>query len=66
MLVAMNAAMVPENSVPHDLLWITAGVKVDNETSKNIAYKRPGRRCVYILLEIFSFSSLAHSDVKDE
>lgn len=66
MLVAMNAAMVPENCVPHDLLWITAGLKMDNEILKNISYKTPERRCVYILLEIFRFSSLANLDVKDE
>lgn len=36
-LVVMNAAIVPESCVLHDLLWIIrAGLKTDNETLTNI------------------------------
>lgn len=70
-LVAVNAAIVLERCVPHHLVWIIqAGLKMDNETFDKYG---PGRRGRDFLLtdfllagNLWSFSSLTHSDVKDE
>lgn len=65
----MNAAIVPESCLPHDLVWIIrAGLKMDNETFDKYG---PGRRD-FLLADfllagsLWSFSSLTHSDVKNE
>lgn len=63
-LVAVNAAIVPESCAPHDLVWIIrAGLKMDNETFDKYGL---GRRNFLLAGNLWGFSSLTHSDVKDE
>lgn len=63
-LGAVNAATVPESCAPHDLVWIIrAGLKMDNETFDKHGC---GRRDFLLAGNLWSFSSLTHSDVKDE
>jgi len=58
----VNAAIVPESWIPHDLLWIIrAGMKMDNETLTNIVLGG----CL-LAENLWRFSPFTHSDDKDE